>query len=127
MDSTLADALFLPWWKNILYFFAIALSIVAVRFSTNFDLNAWLEQRRHSRLLAEVFKASNQCKHAWTLYPSSQYSQCVSCQAWIATDILIVARTHFSPKPVIIAERPDVVFDHKGVLVLAKSYVGLEK
>ena len=128
MDCSLLDALFVPWWKPVLFIpataLSLALSVVAVRFTISFDLNAWLRKREESRFNAEALKRAEQCMHAWTLYPSSPYSQCASCQAWIPTSILVAARALSDIKPIILAEHPGVVVSHEGPMVVVRSYTG---
>ncbi len=127
MDSSLAETLFVPWWKVILYGLAIAISIVAIRVSIKFDLNEWLNRRREGRLLKERHKIVDQCRHGWTLYPSSPFSTCNGCQAWISTPILLTARQLGDVKPMILAEYQGAVLRSKGGPkgpIVVNDYIG---
>ena len=45
MEGEFLETLFLPWWKGLVYIFALTLSIAAIRVTVKFDLNAWLKRR----------------------------------------------------------------------------------
>ena len=126
MDSTLVEALLLPWWKVPVYICTITLSVVAVRISIKFDLNAWLKRRRHSQLLSKIGKRSEQCRHGWNLYTNAPYSQCASCQAWIATSVLLAARAIGDSKLIILAAYPGAIPVQKGEFIVVQNYVGVE-
>ena len=126
MDGNFLETLFLPWWKGLVYIFALTLSVVAIRVTIRFDLNAWLKRRDSAKRFAAIMKHAKTCRHAWTLYPSSPFSPCAKCQAWISTSILVVARQFGEVKPIILAERPRVVANPQKGEVFTDSYIGAE-
>lgn len=110
MEGEFLEALFLPWWKGLVYIFAITLSIVTIRVTIKLDLNAWLKRRDEAKRLAERKESVITCRHAWTLYSISPFSQCSFCQAWISTPILLAARQLLTEdEPLILAENPTAV------------------
>ena len=90
METSIIEEIFLPWWRGVVYLLAIALTVVGIRLIITFDLNRWLEQRRADKDFKESVKESLNCRHVWTYYPSSLYSSCTNCPAFIDTSILAV-------------------------------------
>ena len=89
METAVLEALFLPWWKIVLYIGALAVAIITIRFTISFNINFWLESRRAAKAIKERRKRARSCRHFWTLYHSSQYSRCNRCAAFIATTTLL--------------------------------------
>ena len=118
MDVALAEALFLPWWKGILYILAIAFSIVAVKVTINFDLNEWQKSRKEAKSNAQLKKLAKKCRHMWTLYPNSPLSRCNKCYAFITTSILLFARATGDDKLIILAEYPRGVISQEGSIIV---------
>ena len=127
MESEFLEALFLPWWKGLVYIFALTLSVVAIRVTIKLDLNAWLKRRDVAKRLATMKKLAETCRHAWTLYPSSPFSRCTLCQAWISTSILLVAREIMDEGPIILAEQQGVVATPQEGHIVVDSYMGMER
>ena len=132
LDSELIEQLLLPWWKGVVYILVIAFSAVAsavaIKITFTFNLNEWMERKAEERTTREVRKRAMDCAHSWTLYPSSPYSQCVSCQSWISTSILMVAREYgVSPAPRILAEFPGAVVQPRRGMVVVSNYMGVEQ
>ena len=46
METSVVEAIFLPWWKILLYMLGLVLAVVTIRISIKFDMNTWLENRR---------------------------------------------------------------------------------
>ena len=92
METTILEALFLPWWKILAYIGATALAAIAIRITVKFDANTWLENKRSANAIKESRKRATVCRHVWTLYTHSQYSVCNQCEALIATSTLLLFR-----------------------------------
>ena len=88
METTILEALFLPWWKILAYIGATALAAIVIRITVKFNANTWLESRRNTKSINEWRKRAEACRHVWTLYPQSHYSVCNKCEALIATSTL---------------------------------------
>lgn len=101
METSVAEALLLPWWKIVIYILVAAIGIVTIRIGVKFDINTWLKERKEAKILKDREKASMQCQHLWTLYPNSPYSRCDKCLILISTSILNFAKMYSNPKPVI--------------------------
>lgn len=119
MDSSFLEALLLPWWKVVTYLLTLTVSAIAIKVTINFDLNEWLKQRRTNKLLEEIGNRSLECSHGWTLYPNNAYSQCVGCQAWIATGLLVTARQLGVEGLMILAEYPGVTVTQEEMVVIS--------
>ena len=111
-------------WTLIAVVAVVGLIGAVVAFRIRFDLNVWLRDRRDEKILKEFNKRADRCAHAWTLYPNDTYSQCVGCEAWIQTNMLLAARRVGDVKPLILGERPGVVVKHDGPFVLVNNYIG---
>ena len=92
METTILEALLLPWWKIFAYIGATALAAIAIRITVKFDANTWLESRQTANAIKESRKRAAVCRHVWTLYSHSQYSICNHCEALIATSNLLLFR-----------------------------------
>lgn len=104
METSITEALVLPWWKPAVYIVITTLGIIAIRISVKFDVNAWMKDRKEAQRLKARQKASSKCQHIWTLYPSSPYSRCDKCLTLISTSILLSASAYLETKPVISGE-----------------------
>ena len=124
MDAEIAKELFLPWWKIPVYALVVALAITTVRIGIKFDVNVWIAARRSNRVRRERMRFVEECVHTWTLYPTSQYSICNKCMAYIATATLFTARELGEPKPVIIGERHGVDINPGEGSVLVVGWTG---
>ena len=79
----------IPAWMLVIAAVGIAaLLLLSKRVAIKFDVNAWIVDRRESKSRNEHRKLVLRCRHAWTLYHSSPYSQCSMCNAFISTSIL---------------------------------------
>ena len=112
-------------WLVVLILAVSALAAI-LAFRVKFDLNAWLDSHRETKLLKEVGKRSEKCCHAWLLYPSNDLSQCNVCHAWTSTAVLMSARlsSRKEQRPLIMAERSGVTATHKRPYVTVTNYIG---
>lgn len=102
METSVAESIFLPWWKILVYVTAVVIATVAIRITVKFDLNAFLKDRREDKKLSERKRDIEKCAHIWTLYTNSPYSRCDRCLCLISTSILLSLRQSSAP-PVISA------------------------
>ena len=124
MDSEVAEALLLPWWKIVIYVIIVAIAVVSIRITVKFDWNAWAERREKNKQSAALVAAAKSCKHGWTLYPSSPYSRCGICMAVIDTALLMTAmNASTQPKPLILATQHGVVLT-PGKSIVVTNYIG---
>ena len=122
MDPLL-EQLLLPWWKIIAYFLALVVGVIGIRVSLKFDVNTWMEQRRKSKLLADQRRRAAKCGHVWTLYPSSVYSQCNFCLAYIQTSTLLVGQ-QLDVQPTIVGTNYAAVLNPTEGAIVATGYIG---
>ena len=120
----MVEELLVPWWKILIYVLFATFSVAAIRFTIKLDLNELLKRRRRAKLLNEIGKRSDRCRHGWILYPHSTYSQCSICQAWINTGVLLMAKSIGDKDLIIIAERPGINVDLKDEHIIVVDYVG---
>ena len=100
MESSIWEAVFLPWWKGLIYMVSLVLSVIAVKVTITFDLSDWLKERKKAKELSERKRVVSKCAHIWTVYSVSPYSRCDRCMALASTTLLLNAK-HFEHKPVI--------------------------
>ena len=85
------EELILPWWKIPIYILTTLIGIAAIKVTVKFDVNEWRRERRKQKLLKAQHKRIESCRHVWTLYDSSEFSQCNKCMVLISTSILLMA------------------------------------
>ena len=101
MEGSIAEAVFLPWWKPLTYLVAtVFTTVVAVRVRIKLDLNDLLKRWETNKMIKQQRKIAEKCRHIWTLYPLSPYSRCNRCLVLIATTTLLAMRLTDNP-PVI--------------------------
>ncbi len=105
MEPSVVETIFLPWWKSAVYiftvFFGLVAAVIAIRITINFDLNAFLKDKKEERHLRDRLKNSEKCGHVWTLYYSSPFSRCDKCLCLISTSVLLLMRNGPEPRPLI--------------------------
>ena len=124
METSIAEAVLLPWWKPVVYIVVATLGIIAIRISVKFDVNAWLKDRKEAKELKDREKASRKCQHIWTLYPNNPYSRCDNCLILISTSILLFARAYSETKPVISGELHGIMMKPGRNEMVTSNYVG---
>ena len=102
METSIIEALVLPWWKIVIYVALSVIAVITVKFTVTFDLNTWLKERRETKKLKESEQIVSECAHIWTLYICSPYSRCDKCLVLISTAILLFAREHLETKPLVL-------------------------
>ena len=124
MESSIAEAVLLPWWKIVIYIASLVLAVITIKVTITFDLNVWLKERKEAKELREREKASRKCAHIWTLYPNNPYSRCDRCLILISTSILLTARAVLEPKPVISGELHGIIMKPGKNEMVTSDYVG---
>ena len=106
--------------------FAAALLIAAVRMNCNVqftDLLRWRDERKKE---SDWRKQVDECRHAWTLFPSSPYSRCNFCAGVIATTTLQHAEAVQLPRLCILGVARGLLFSPKGRIILVSDPIGRE-
>ena len=124
MESSIAEAVLLPWWKIVIYIASLVLAVITIKITITFNLNDWLKERKEAKELKDRQKASRKCQHIWTLYPNSPYSRCDDCLVLISTGILITARTYLDPKPVVSGELAGMLMKPGRNEMVTTNYLG---
>ena len=127
METSIAEAVLLPWWKPVVYIVVATLGIITIRISIKFDVNTWMQSRNEKQSAKRRLKRSKQCPHLWTLYHSSPYSKCDNCQSLISTSILLTALEFPDSKPIISCEAYGYVVKPGTNQVITGDYVGAWK
>lgn len=125
METSIAEAVLLPWWKIIIYIASLVLAVVTIKITITFNLNEWLKTLREAKELRDRQKASRKCQHIWTLYTGSPYSRCDNCLILISTGILLTARAYLDPKPVISGELHGMLMKPGKNEITTTNYVGV--
>ena len=121
MENSIAEAILTPWWKIPIY---IVVTILTIRFTAKFDINAWLKARSEAKKRKTRQKNAEACLHVWTLFSSNPYSRCDKCLVLISTSILLTARAYGDPKPIITGEAPAMFMNHAAGELVTHDYIG---
>ena len=124
MDEFSWGTYLLPWWKPLAYLGGLTAIGATIRLSLTFNFNEYLKEREARKAQKERMRDVKSCAHIWTLYPSSEFSQCNLCMAIIKTSTLLFANEHVDPKPVIIATRVGININPGGSAIQVSSYIG---
>ena len=124
METSIVEALLLPWWKILLYIVITTIGIITIRITVKFDINTWLQERKEAKALEDRDKASRKCQHLWTLYTHSPYSRCDKCLVLISTSILNFAREHSNTKPLISGIANGIVMTPGKNEIVIDNYIG---
>lgn len=121
METSIAEAVLLPWWKIVIYIASLVLAVITI----TFNLNDWLEERKQATRLRDRQKASSKCQHIWTLYADNPYSRCDKCLTLISTGILLTARAYLNPKPFISGEMRGMMMKPGKNEMVTTNYMGV--
>ena len=127
MESSIVEAIFLPWWRILVYFVGLVFAGITVRLSLKLDLNAAIESWQAYKRTKERLKDCKRCAHRWTLNRSSPYSRCNNCLALIATTTLLTARQLADIKPVILGEAIAILETPQANDIITSDYIGRRK
>ena len=42
MESSIAEAVLVPWWKIVIYMASLVLAVITIKVTITFNLNEWL-------------------------------------------------------------------------------------
>lgn len=125
MESSIVEAIFLPWWKSLVYLFSLVIGTIAIRITVNFDLNTYLQERKEEKYYQARLKASEECGHVWTLYLNSPYYRCDRCLCLISTSVLnlMSSESVSGPRP-LISGYSSLLMTPGAKEVIVENYVG---
>lgn len=127
MDSSLLEVLDESWWKIILIIATLAFATIAVKITFKFDINKYLKRGRKAKREKERRKIVEECRHGWTLYHASPYSQCNLCMAFISTAVLLnIRKLGIRPPAIILAESHSIVPKLGRGAIIVANYLGRE-
>ena len=49
MESSIAEAVLLPWWKIVIYIVSLVLAVITIKVTVTFNLNDWLRGRKEAK------------------------------------------------------------------------------
>ena len=125
MESSIAEAVLLPWWKIAIYIASLVLAVITIKVTITLDLNDWLKERKEASQAKRREKAAKKCKHFWTLYTHSHFSRCNNCLVLIATSTLQVARSLSNHKPLIAGVVQQMVIEPGVNELVTNDYIGV--
>ena len=125
MEPSIVEAIFLPWWRSLVYLFALVIGTIAIRITVNFDLNTYLQERKEEKYDQARLKAIEECGHVWTLYWNSPYSRCDRCLCLISTSVLnlMLSESVSGPRP-FISGHSSLLMTPGAKEVVVGNYVG---
>ncbi|MCY4530657.1 MAG: hypothetical protein OXD46_16720 [Chloroflexi bacterium] len=127
MDSSLVGVVDDSWWKIILIIATLAFATIAVKITFKFDINKYLKRGRKAKKEKERRNFVEDCRHGWTLYHASPYSQCNLCMAFIATAVLLnIRKLDIRPPAMILAESHTIIPKPAKGAIFVASYMGRE-
>ena len=124
MESSIAEAVLLPWWKIVIYIVSLVLAVITIKVTVTFNLNDWLRGRKEAKDLRERRKVIGECPHVWTLYADNPYSRCDLCLALISTSLLMFARERGNPPPAISGELHGIMMKPGRNEIVIRNYIG---